>query len=109
MPECRLTSKPRGGGNFGGKLVCFCRQLTIVYAIPEEVRCARYSGDQLRKWKELHKISLHADVNSVCPSQSATSYSEDISTPMGLANFYKNIIETFGFRSAAYALEVSKF
>ena len=106
MPNYRLTSKGRVGGRFGGKLICFCKQQLTTYSIPEEVCCANFTGEMLQNWKRVYKMSKAKPVNS---QTTVTPHNDDLSTPSGLANYYKQLIEMFGFKSAAFALEVAKF
>ena len=104
MPSCRLSAKRSGSGRFGGKLICFCKQQSMTYSIPEEVCCSNFTGEMLKSWKMVYKPS------SEVPSAQKCSFSrdDDLSTPSGLANFYRKLINTFGFKTAAFALEVAK-
>ena len=106
MPNCRLTTRGRAGGSLGGKLICFCKQQSTTYSIPEDVCCSKFSGEMLLNWKRVYKMSNRLDRDSITPKAPQVN---DLSTPSGLANHYKHLIEVFGFKSAAFALEAGKF
>ena len=96
---------PLSRRSFGGKLICFCMDQTKSYTNPAEVTCAHYSGDMLDQWIRKYKmIGRKGD----CASLRNTNYEADLSTPHGLASHYKYLIDIFGFRTAAYALEEAK-
>ena len=101
MPQCKLTAKR----SFGGKLICFCRSQTRSYTNPAEVTCANYSGEMLDQWIRKYKM---IGKNKDCASLRTTNYEADLSTPQGLASHYKYLIDIFGLRTAAFALEEAK-
>ena len=103
MPNCRLTVKGRGNGRFGGRLICFCKPQSTAYSSPDEVCCSKFTGEMLKNWKRTYKNS---NIQISAPQDLTDS---DLSTPIGLANFYRQLIKNFGFKSAAFALEVAKF
>ena len=101
MPSCKLSART----HLGGRLLCFCGDHSVAILSPSDVKCSHFTSEMLKKWIMEYKPILKRT------SSTSRAYHPDTldpSTPIGLANSYKLLIDSYGFRSAAYTLEKVK-
>ena len=101
MPSCKLSARR----HLGGRLLCFCGDQSVAILSPKDVKCCHFTSGMLEKWIMEYKPIHKRTSNTTRDYHSGTL---DPSTPIGLANNYKLLIDSYGFRTAAYTLEEVK-